>query len=553
MSPHEPRDVITLRLGSEDPTAKLGADHFRRTYGLPEARKPGPSWVSLLYESEPEGSSEFSITIRRNEVANAVQGHLLWHGIRVPLFERPARISKEGQVLVWFTDHRETYPCVVGSRRRIEIGFDVFREVGEALTCRLMTPPIPHEDEGGEVYRVPFIDCYERILFECLLHAARSVDVPMAHKASWPEGRPFAVFASHDVDRTRKTFQYPYYFARAVRRLDAPGFSAQVASLLAVLRGRTPYWNFEKIMSLEERLGVRSTFFFLHETGRPRLAHPRSLVLYAGRYDLREPSIQRIIGKLATGGWEIGLHGSYRSFRDGSLLGPEKELLEGVLGRPVHGVRQHYLRLDVPRTLKEQERVALTYDSTVGFSDRVGFRAGTSFPFFLTLSDDTCGLLELPLALMDGPLFGYRLPWEVAQKIVRSVRKVGGVLVVDWHQRHFNRFEGRGYEELYRRLLESCRADNAWFATGRQIDQWWRKRDAVVFGCTYEESKLSLELSCPHETTAYLLLPQTGTSEIRALQATGAGEASIDPSGQGSRLRIDLSGGARGMTVDLSL
>ena len=548
----EARDIVALRIGAEDRTVNLGVDHFRRTFGLPRESGTAQAWVAISYEGKSQQSSESTITIRRNAVSNEVQGYLLWRDVRVPLFERPTEIPEKEQVLAWFTDDQVTYPCVVAEGREIEIGFDVFQEVGKALTCKLMAPPIPCEDGEEDLYGVPFVDCYEWILFECLLHASLSLGVPMIHKAFWPNGEPFAVFASHDVDRIRKTFQYPYYFARALRKLDMKALGAQVASVLASLRGSNPYWNFEKITAIEKRLNVRSTFFFLHETGRPRLTSPASVVIYAGRYDLRSPALRRVVKELAAEGWEVGLHGSYESFQDGCLLGKEKEVLEGILMCPVQGVRQHYLRMSVPQTLEAQEKIDLAYDSTMGFSDRVGFRAGTSFPFFPDISGTPYGILEIPMALMDGPLFRYSLPWNVARGIAESVQRVSGVLTIDWHQRHFNAFEGRGYEELYKQLLEYCREVNAWFATGHQIDRWWRQRDTVAFRSLYADSKLSIEMSSTQETTVCFLLPRTRTTAVRELQTTGAGEASIESSGHGSCLKVRLLGSSRQVTVSLS-
>jgi hypothetical protein len=54
---------------------------------------------------------------------------------------------------------------------------------------------------------------------------------------------------------------------------------------------KNPYYNIPEMMALEERLGLRSTFFFrtLYENGNP--------------YDYEND-----IKSLIAGGWEIGLH-----------------------------------------------------------------------------------------------------------------------------------------------------------------------------------------------------------------------------------------------------
>ncbi|MFQ5349978.1 MAG: hypothetical protein ACE5EG_06015, partial [Thermoanaerobaculia bacterium] len=177
----------------------------------------------------------------------------------------------------------------------------------------------------------------------------------------WPGGARFALGLSHDVDRVAKRGQFPFNAGRAVLR-GRPGWLADEArSLAALIRGDEPYWNFDRIQALEERLGVRSTFFFLDETGRASLTSWRSNVLFRGRYRVADPGVGRAIRELDAGGWEIGLHGSYNSHLDADLLGSEKARLEQVLGRRVVGTRQHYLRLAVPETWRIQAGLGLQY------------------------------------------------------------------------------------------------------------------------------------------------------------------------------------------------
>ena len=107
----------------------------------------------------------------------------------------------------------------------------------------------------------------------------------------WPEDRPFALGLSHDVDRTAKRGQFLYDFIRGVVRLNPQAIIAELRSLVSLLGGDDPYWNFERIMTLEESLGVRSTFFFLNESGKASIFNWRSNVLYRGRYKIDDPKI----------------------------------------------------------------------------------------------------------------------------------------------------------------------------------------------------------------------------------------------------------------------
>jgi hypothetical protein len=75
-------------------------------------------------------------------------------------------------------------------------------------------------------------------------------------------GKEFCVCISHDVDRVKKTFQFLTHCLRNLKNRDMRSAIYQVKSLTQ----RAHYWMFEKIMEIEEKLGVRSTFFFLNET-----------------------------------------------------------------------------------------------------------------------------------------------------------------------------------------------------------------------------------------------------------------------------------------------
>ena len=280
----------------------------------------------------------------------------------------------------------------------------------------------------------------------------------------WPAGAGFALGLSHDVDRVAKRGQFPFYLGRAVLRGRPSWLADELRSLAALAKGDDPYWNFGRIQELEERLGVRSTFFFLDETGRPRLTSLRSNVLYRGRYRLSDPAITRVIRELDTGGWEIGLHGSYRSYLDADLLGAEKARLEEILGHPVVGVRQHYLRLEVPETWRVQAGLGLEYDSSLGFTDRAGWRWDARRPFRPVEADTglPMPILQIPMTAMDGTLLAFADPWRRALELIAEAEQSGGALVLNWHQRVFNPWQAHRPMALYERIIRECQDRGAW-------------------------------------------------------------------------------------------
>lgn len=293
--------------------------------------------------------------------------------------------------------------------------------------------------------------------------------------ALWPDGCSFALALSHDVDRVAKRWQFPYYFGRAILRRQLGQLWRHTCSLGALLRGDDPYWNFERIMSLEDKLGVRSTFFFLDEPGRASLLCPKSLVLFGGRYLLDNRRIQQVICELDAGGWEIGLHGSYFSYRNEMMLKREKERLETILAKPVKGVRQHYLNLDIPETWHIQARVGLVYDSSLCFLDRIGFRWNAPRPFYPKdpLTGDKIPILELQTAIMDSALVRIDDPWHEVESLIDRVEREQGVLTVNWHQRSFNPWEYQERLDMYTRIIQECQRRRAWIVPLREVTTWW--------------------------------------------------------------------------------
>ncbi len=280
-------------------------------------------------------------------------------------------------------------------------------------------------------------------------------DAETRRREQIPGDGSFALCLTHDVDRPYKTYQSLYY---AVTERDP-------SHLKSLVPGHNPYWSFDRIMRLEADLGVRSAFYFLDEqhlfTDRPRreLASPRAWSLYTGRYDVTDPRIIRVIRELDAGGWEVGLHGSYRSYRSRDRLREEKRTLESVLGHDVAGVRQHHLNLSVPETWRHHAALGLSYDASPGSSSRVGFDHGYGVrrPFDDAFAVFPLTAMELALPIESDP----DRAWEVCDRLLREAREEAAVMTVLWHPRFFCA-DTPNHEPIYRRLIERAQALGAW-------------------------------------------------------------------------------------------
>jgi hypothetical protein len=173
-------------------------------------------------------------------------------------------------------------------------------------------------------------------------------------------------------------------------------------------------------------------------------------------YDPRLPAVRNVIQWLDDNQIENGFQAGYNTFRAPEKLRREVAVLREVLGDRPLGGRQHYLRW-CPETWIHWETSGLRYDSTVGYADRIGFRAGTCIPYrpWLFALNRPAELLEIPLLVMDGTLVVYmKLQEEESvsqvQDVLNRCRAVGGVFTLVWHNNHLLDPQ---YRSLYVRLL----------------------------------------------------------------------------------------------------
>ena len=218
-------------------------------------------------------------------------------------------------------------------------------------------------------------------------------------------------------------------------------------------RGSDPNWCFERIAEIERGHDGRSTYFVMAGHHHPADGAAPAV------YDRVRPAI---VTQVMAQGDELGLHPSYTASERPDLIGEERERLEALAGREIRGVRFHYLRHDAHATLPQLDRLGFAYDSSQGYADRPGMRAGLSFPYrpFDVAADRPLRMLELPLVVMDATLAEARyLGLSAAEGLERAVAtleraaRAGGTVSVLWHNDRFEPAYARGWDRAYDRLL----------------------------------------------------------------------------------------------------
>jgi hypothetical protein len=313
----------------------------------------------------------------------------------------------------------------------------------------------------------------------------------------WPDGKTFAVCMTHDVDLISRV-STPRQALRSLRTslADDPKTAREravrlarppVRAVRAMANGisRAPAADtLELSVRLERERGVTASYFF---TVYPGDDASRFDCLYdfadACRFDGERVRVRDVLQHIRANGFDVGLHGSYNSALVPGLLARERDAVARAAGEDVTTTRQHFLHWDVRTTPRLQADAGIRADSTVGFNRNLGFRAGTSLPFrlFYHDRDEPLDLLEAPLVIADAPILradglelGTELGTRAIAQLVDAVAESGGVATMVFHP---NNLEHSDYRELFEFALDYGLERRAWFASLRELDEWWRARE----------------------------------------------------------------------------
>ena len=404
---------------------------------------------------------------------------------RIPIYGRSVTLDGSGDPVL--TDEETLQPTAMEFRfqeqKIIRLGFNLFFEIEHLL----------RHGQPTAYSAIPTLDLHIALLRDAIIGCA----VLLAEVPPLPANYNFIVCLTHDVDHAG--IRHHKWDHTTIGFL----FRATVGSLVNLCRGRTSiqhlaanwmaafslpliylgwlkdFWSrFDRYLDLEKDL--TSTFYIVPKKGTPGdQGHRPTHWKRATKYDVTD--IPEQIARLTAAGREIGLHG-LDAWCDSEKAKSELETIGAATGEQEIGVRMHWLYFneDSPSVL---DRSGFSYDSTIGYNETVGYRAGTG-QIFKPLG--ATRMLELPMHVMDTALF-YPQHMNLSPKQARSVlmnlakitSRVGGVLTINWHDRSIA--PERLWTETYVALIEELKRSGAWFATAKDAVSWFRKRRSVTF------------------------------------------------------------------------
>jgi peptidoglycan/xylan/chitin deacetylase (PgdA/CDA1 family) len=431
----------------------------------------------LLYGAQRQEFEEYrGIKTRSATEHNSV----FFSGERLPIYGSCLLFDSAGNEVL---THEGTMSAAAvsmpsGAQAVVRLGFHLFEEVRHLFTL----------GQPAEFGGTPTLELHISLLRNLIV----SQGVTLVEILPVPAGHRFIVCLTHDVDHPRvryhkcdhAMFGFLYRaligslinFCRGRRSLRQVAINWKAAfSLPLVFAGLAKdFWDqLDQYLDLEQGLG--STFFVIPTKGEAGIdSDGRTRAKRAARYALTD--IAEELDKLIFANCEIAVHG-IDAWRDTAKGRNEYQRIQEITGAADVGLRMHWLYFNsqAPLTI---EKAGFAYDSTAGYYQTIGYRAGTAQVFKHLNADH---LLELPLHIMDTALF-YPSYMNLSDKqagaamrpLIENATKFGGVLTINWHDRSLA--PERLWVAPYHKLLNDLKSRNAWFATAGEAVSWFKKR-----------------------------------------------------------------------------
>ncbi len=318
---------------------------------------------------------------------------------------------------------------------------------------------------------IPVVDIYARIL----THLLKDQLPEFVRDGGWRENHPFALSLSHDLD------YWDFWNEQSLKEMfkyNLKSFSQRPLKASYKLIGhfvhkklwRGPKNPVEKLLQSEKDLGLSSTFFLMACDKYP---------------DARQNYIADLDAQVwitsALAAQDLALHGSPEAAFEPAVLQSELARLQ-ELGIQPTGFRTHYLHFDYQKTFSILEQAGIAYDSTLGYWENIGFRAGTSFPFypFNIRENRPFRVLEIPLIVMDISLYsekamhlGYFAARRALMRLLDTAQCFGCHISLLWHDTSFDPIDYPGLGALYWQVIRRALAKKAWVCTLNDIYEEW--------------------------------------------------------------------------------
>ena len=316
-----------------------------------------------------------------------------------------------------------------------DIPFDIF-----AATFYLLTryeEYLPHEkDEYGRfshtsslAFRAGFMHIPVVNMWIQEFKAALNIHFPELQF----KGRHFENVITYDID-----IAYSYLCKGWIRNIGGTlrslwkGEWSLILERWRVLSGlrKDPYDCYEWLDALHLYCRLKPYYFFLV---------PKNNSTYDKNVSTSSKRFQELV-EYYCATYNVGIHPSWQSGDDHSLLKEELEWLEVVGGKDIIASRQHYIRFTLPDTYQRLVAAGIRKDFSMGYGTVNGFRASvcTYFKWYDLEKDHATPLIVYPFCFMDANSYyeEKHTPSQAFDELMlyyNAVKRVNGMLITIWH------------------------------------------------------------------------------------------------------------------------
>ncbi len=404
--------------------------------------------------------------------------------IPYPQFKVRFNEYKGEKIPFFFSEPGDIYNVGVNSA---EIGKDIIASAFYLLSCWQehinlgnSNPDIRFDYKQSMQYKwdfteTPVVDAYCDIL-DIILDLIKP---EYNQNKIWKDNKDFCVSLSHDIDywdvwakeHYKKVCSYNLH--RLGKHLTRSTYKFIAHSLTKA--NFNPVKAMNKIINLETKLGAKSTSFLLVQEDSEDSRRS---------YFLDNKYKEQVLNVFKDR--DIGLHGSPRSAYEFKDAIKEKQRIDKAFPQ-AKGYRSHKLSFEYQRTFNLLSEMEFKYDSSLGYWENIGFRAGISYPFypFDIKNNRPFPILEIPLIVMDTSMLsakgmnlsamssGIRL-----KELLDRAKKFNSHISLLWHNNTFDSVDYPFWKSLYINTIRYAKKNNACVMSIDELNDYWVEKNS---------------------------------------------------------------------------
>ena len=302
-------------------------------------------------------------------------------------------------------------------------------------------------------HKRPIVNEYTELLWQMLIKLGFSENIKKQEYKFTP---------THDIDFLFKYSSFKKYLKAIggdlIKRKNPLLCFKTTADYLSIKFGskKDTFDTFDFIIDASEKANVKSTFLFI----------PSEIGKADAQYNIADKKTKYIIDNVLKRGHKIGVHSSWDSFNNKEIFDNELSELNN-LSSDILLNRQHFLRFENPKTWQIIDSAGIKIDSTLGYSNTNGFRAGTcySYPIFDIINQKQLNLIEKPLIFMESVYSNEHIDKSMLindlYNLADTVKKYNGEFVFLWHNSNLLSKEWKDIYDMYPEIIRVLASKNS--------------------------------------------------------------------------------------------